>query len=214
MTTRIPQVNFSKGELGADLYGRFDVDAWQAGLRKARNVIVMKYGGVTKRPGTRLVGEVINAAQPARLIPFQFSMTQTYALELGHGYMTPCAMGGRLLESEQIITGITCAGSARLTIAFHGFAVGDLIFVDGVNGDMGVLLNDRQWTVTAVIDVNTVAINSDTSGCAAFAGCTGGTANAAPPAVVTPPTVPPPATTPTAPTVFYGGGLGRNRQRD
>jgi hypothetical protein len=119
-----------------------------------------------------------------------------------------------LLEAEQIITGISCASSAHLTIAFHGFAVGDLIFIDGVAGDMGALLNDRQWTVTAVIDANTVVINSDTSGCAAFAGCVGGTANAAPPAVVTPPPVPPPATTPTAPNVFYGGGLGRNRQRD
>lgn len=98
MTVRIPQVNFSKGELAPELYGRFDVDTWQSALRQARNVIVMKYGGVTKRPGTRLVGNVINASVPTRLIPFQFSLTQTYILEMGQGYMVPSALGGRILK--------------------------------------------------------------------------------------------------------------------
>ena len=214
MTVRIPQVNFSKGELAPELYGRFDVDAWQSGLRKARNVILMKYGGVTRRPGTRLVGEVLDATQPTRLIPFQFSLTQTYALEFGQAYMAPCALGGRLLEDEQPITAITNAANARLSIAYHGFAVGDLLYITGVAGGLGVLLNDGTWTVTAVIDANTVAINADTTSAAAFSGCTGGTANSAPPAVVTPPVVPPPATTPPVPPIVYGGGMGGFRLKD
>ncbi|KUR73333.1 hypothetical protein [Novosphingobium sp. Fuku2-ISO-50] len=211
---RIPQVNFSKGELAPELYGRFDVDAWQSALRQARNVIVMKYGGVTKRPGTRLVGTVINAGQPTRLVPFQFSMTQTYVLEMGQGYMAPCALGGRILEGEQPITAITNAANARLTIAFHGFAVGDLIYIDGVADGMGAVLNYRTWSVTAVIDANTLTINADTTTCPAFSGCTGGTANTSPPIVVPPPAVPPPSSTTLAPTVSYGGGLGSNRQKD
>lgn len=211
MTARIPQVNFSKGELAPDLYGRFDVDAWQAALRTARNVIVMKYGGVTKRPGTRLVGAVINPAQPTRIIPFQFSMTQAYALELGQGYMAPCAMGGRVLESEQPIAAITNAVNAHVSIAYHGFAVGDLIYIDGVAGGMGAELNFRTWQVVAVIDPNTITINADTSGCAAFSGCTGGTANSAPPVVVPPTPVPAPAPAPVPPVITYGGGLGRYR---
>lgn len=214
MTMRIPQVNFSKGELAPELYGRFDVDAWQAGLRKARNVIVMKYGGITRRPGTRLVGEVLDATQPTRLIPFQFSLTQTYALEFGQAYMAPCALGGRLLEGEQPITAITNAANAHLTIAYHGFAVGDRLFITGVADGLGVILNNRTWTVTAVIDANTVAINADTTTAPAFSGCTGGTANSAPPAVVTPPVVPPPAATPPAPPVLYGGGMGGYRLKD
>jgi len=214
VTERIPQVNFSKGELGPQLYGRFDVDAWQSALRKARNVIVMKYGGVTKRPGTRLVGAVVNATEPTLLVPFQFSMTQTYALEMGQGYMAPCALGGRILENEQRITAITNAANAQLTIAYNGFAVGDLIYIDGVAGGMGSVLNYRTWTVTAVIDANTITINANTAACAAFSGCTGGTANTAPPIVVPPPTVPPPAAAPSAPVVSYGGGLGNNRSKD
>jgi hypothetical protein len=210
VTERIPQVNFAKGELGQQLYGRFDVDAWQSAVRKARNVIVMKYGGLTKRPGTRLVGQVLNSSEPTRLIPFQFSMTQTYALEMGQGYMAPCALGGRILEAEQPITAITNAADAQLTIAYHGFSVGDMIYIDGVEGGMGSMLNFRTWIVVAVIAANTIAINADTTGCPAFAGCTGGTANTAPPIVVPPPTVPPPVGTPAPPVVSYGGGLGGN----
>ena len=52
---RAGQPNFSRGEIGPELRGRFDVDAYSAGLEAARNVIVLKYGGLTKRPGTRLV---------------------------------------------------------------------------------------------------------------------------------------------------------------
>jgi hypothetical protein len=211
---RIAQVNFSKGELGPQLYGRFDVDAWQSALRRARNVIVMKYGGVTKRPGTRLVGPVLDSSQPTRLVPFQFSMTQTYALEMGQGYMAPCALGGRVLETEQAVSAISNAAQAQVTIAWHGFAAGDLIHFSGVSGGMGALLNYRSWTVVAVVDANTVTINADTRACAPFSGCTGGSANAAPPVVVAPPPVPAPAPVPPVLPVFYGGGLGGFRLKD
>jgi hypothetical protein len=94
---RVPQVNFSRGELGHQLYGRFDADAYQAGLKKARNVVVLKYGGVTKRPGTFYVAPVISGSTH-RLIPFQFSIDQSYALEFGDHYMSPLADGGRVLD--------------------------------------------------------------------------------------------------------------------
>lgn len=207
MTVRLAQVNFSKGELAPQLYGRFDVDAWQSALRKARNVIVMKYGGVTKRPGTRLVGAVINGNAPTRLVPFQFSITQSYALELGQGYMAPCANGGRILEAEQPITAITNAAQARLSVAFHGFSVGDEVYLSGIAGALGALLNFRTWQVVSVIDANTFAINADTSASAVFSGCSGGTAHTASPPVVPPPTIPPPASAPTPPAVSYGGGI-------
>lgn len=211
MTVRISQANFSKGELAPQLYSRSDVDAWQSALRQARNVVVMKYGGITKRPGTRLVGEVLDTSQPTRLIPFQFSMTQTYALELGQGYMAPCALGGRLLEDEQPITAITNAANAQLTIPFHGFAAGDRVFITGVNGGMGAVLNNRTWTVVSLVDNNTITIDADTSTSPAFSGCSGGTAHTSPPIIVPPPTVSPPVPVPAAPTVTYGGGIGSNR---
>lgn len=204
MTLRIPQTNFSKGEIGPQLRGRFDVDAWNAGLARARNVCVLKYGGVTRRPGTQLVAEVIDPDHPTRLIPFQFSLTQARMLEMGHGYMSPCAAGGRILEDELAITAITNAAQAQVTVAYHGLVAGDLFYIVGVAGAMGTLLNGRVWRVVTVIDAARFTIAADTSAVAAFSGCSGGTTRTSAPATVTSPTVTTVATSTDTTTVYYG----------
>lgn len=209
MNFRQTQPNFSRGELGPQLYGRFDADVWQASVREARNVFVLKFGGLTKRPGTRLVGEVLDDSAPNRLIPFQFSTTQTYALEMGQGYMTPCAFGGRVLQEELEITAITNAANAQLTVAYHGYSVGDPVWLSTVDGDLGSFLNNRVWRVVTVVDENNFTIDADTSGEAAFSGATGGiTRTAAPDPDPVAPTVPPPSEPEPDPDVGGGGGGG------
>lgn len=206
---RVGQPNFSKGEIAPELYGRFDVDFYSAGLKKARNVLILKYGGLTKRPGTRLVAEVINDSEPTRLIPFQFSLTQTYALELGQGYMSPCALGGRLLEEELAITGITNATRAQVTAAYHAYSAGEYVYLSGIAGTLGEFLNNRTWPVYSVIDTNNFTIDANTVGKGAFTSATGGiTRTAPPPPPPPPPPVPPPPPPPPAPEVGGGGAGG------
>jgi len=203
---RATQPNFSRGEIAPDLYGRFDADMYAAGVKQARNVLILKYGGLTKRPGTQLVAEVINPTQPTRLVPFQFSLTQTYALEMGQGYMSPCAFGGRLLEEELAITAITNALVAQVTVAYHALVSGDLFYVSGVAGEMGVLLNGRAWPVVSVVDDNNFTIDADTRGLDAFTTCEGGITRISAPSVPTPPVVPDPVEPPPPPGYFFGGG--------
>lgn len=213
---RVPQVNFSKGEIGLQLYGRFDVESYAAGLKTAHNVYVMKYGGVCKRPGTWLVGEVIGEGKPVRLIPFQFSLTQAYALEFGEGYIAPCLQGGRLLEGELAITAITNATNAQVTIAYHGYAVDDYLFLQGIAGALGTLLNNRVVTIVAVVDANNFTINVDTSAAAAFISCTGGTTNTSAPTAPTVPTIgstTPVTVTGTSGLGYAGGGYGAGGYR-
>lgn len=205
MTFRQFQPNFSRGELAPALYGRFDVDTWNSAVKKARNVIILKYGGLTKRPGTRLVAEVIDDSEPNRIIPFQFSLEQTYALEMGQGYMSPCALGGRVVETELTITAITNAAHAQVTAAFHGYSVGDLLYLTGIAGPMGDYLNNRFWPVLSVVDDANFTIDANTSALAAFTAATGGTTRDVPPAAPpSPPAVPPPVVPPAPPDV--GGG--------
>lgn len=207
MSFRAFQPNFSRGELAPALYGRFDVDAWQAGLKLARNVIVLKYGGLTKRPGTQLVAEVLDASAPNRLVPFQFSLTQTYALEMGQGYMSPLAGGGRVVEEELAITGITSANPAEITAAFHGYSAGNLAYIDGVEGEIGDYLNGRAWPVLASTGDDTFTIDANTAGMAAFTAADGGiTRVGAPDPDPTPPVVPAPVEPPEPPDVYGGGG--------
>lgn len=210
MTFRASQPNFAKGELAPQLYGRFDVDTYSSAVKKARNVIVLKYGGLTKRPGTRIVGEVLDDSADNRLVPFQFSLDQTYALEFGQGYMSPCALGGRVVETELVVTGITNASQAVVTAAYHGYSAGNFVALSGIAGEMGDLLNGRVWQVVSVPTANTFVINADTDAVAPFTTATGGiTRSGAPDPEPTPPVVPDPVEPALPPDVFgwwkFGG---------
>lgn len=206
MSPRIPLVNFSRGELAPQLYGRFDVDAYGSAVRKARNVMVLKYGGLTKRPGFRLVGEVLDTTKPSRIVPFQFSLEQTYALELGQGYMAPLALGGRVLEEELAVTGITNEAQAVVTVAYHALSVGDWWFFSDIKGAMGALVNGRAFKVVGVVDTNNFRLALDTSAVGPFTGSDGGITRSGPPVVPVAPVVPPVVTPPDPPVVGGGGG--------
>lgn len=206
---RAAQTNFSRGEIAPHLYGRFDVEAWNSAVRKARNVIVLKYGGLTKRPGTEMVAEVLNRSEGNRLLPFQFSLTQTYALEMGQGYMAPMAAGGRIVEQELAITNITNAVNAQITAAFHGYQVGERVYLSGIEGPLGALLNGRVWRVVSVIDKSKFTIDADTMNVGTFTSAEGGITRTVDPAPPSPPPVVPEPTPPPPPPVIVRPGEGR-----
>lgn len=210
MGIRLPVVNFSKGEIAPQLLGRIDVQSYSAGLKKARNVIGLKYGGQTKRPGFRLVAEVRDATEPVRLVPFQFDegkSGQNYALELGQGYMRPAALGGMVLETELAITGITNAAQAQVTAVFHGYSVGDDVYISGQSGMTEI--NGKISRVASVVDADNFTIDLDTTGYGTWSASAGGiTRTGAPDPDPTPPTVPPVVDPPDPPPVGGGGWDG------
>lgn len=195
--------SFAKGEIAPALYGRFDVGPYAVAAKRARNMVVLKYGGLTMRPGTRYVGEVYDAAHDLRLLPFQFSLEQAYALEMGQGYMRPVALGGQVLETELAITGITNEAQAVVTSAYHGYAAGDDVYFQGVAGMTEI--NGRVARVVASISDNQFRIDLDTRSYGAFTGAAGGvTRTEAPAPPPPPPTVPPPYTPPDPPDTTGG----------
>lgn len=203
---RTGQPNFSKGELSDELVARIDVASYQSGLRRAENVIILKYGGITKRPGTRLVAEVYDD-DGVRLMPFQFSLEQTYALEMGQGYMRPCVNGGLVIEDQQTITAITTGATTEIEAAYHGYAIDDQVFFSGISGTEE--LNGRVGKVTAVADADHFTVDIDSTGFGAFTADSGGTAHVSPPPPPPPPPpVPPPSPPPPPPPVIGGGGGG------
>jgi hypothetical protein len=94
------QPSFAAGELAPSLHGRVDLAKYQTGLKSARNVFVHAEGGVSNRPGTTFVAEVVDSARRARLIPFAFSTQQTYALEFGHETMRVIREGGLVVYPD------------------------------------------------------------------------------------------------------------------
>lgn len=204
MAYRVGQSNFSKGEVSEELLARIDIDAYSTALKRARNVVVMKYGGVTKRPGTRLVAEVYSD-NGVRLMPFQFSLTQTYALEMGQGYMRPAALGGLVLEDKLTVQAVTRGSTTtKIQANYHGYAVGDQVFFDDVLG--ATWLNGKVARVTSVPDTNNFFVAIASTGKSTLTGDSGGTIRSAPPPPPPPPPpVPPPATVVVDP---YVGGIG------
>lgn len=208
MPLRVGQPNFSKGEIAEELLSRVDVAAYATGLRRARNVTILKYGGVTKRPGTRFVAPVYDDSEPVRLIPFQFSISQTYALEMGQGYARIAALGGMVIEEKITITDITLGATTIIEAAYHAYDVGDQIYFSGIEGT--IELNGKTVTVLSVVDADHYEIDIDSTDFGAFTGDTGGvTRVGAPPPPPPPPPVPPPPPPPPPPDTG-GGGYGGN----
>ena len=204
MPLRVGSANFTKGELAEDLVGRIDVSAYSTALRTARNVTILKYGGVTKRPGTRLVAEVYDATQPVRLLPFQFSLSQTYVMELGQGYMRLAANGAMLIEDRLTITSIAKGATTRVAAAYHDYQIGDQVYFQGIAGM--VEINGRIGRVIAVPDDGHFVVNIDSSRFSPFSGDSGGTVRPGPPAPLPePPPVPDPVPEPEPPPVAGGG---------
>lgn len=198
-------LNFSKGVLSEQLLGRVDVSAYNAGMKRGDNVVILKQGGFSIRPGFRMISEALHKDE--RLISFQFSDEQPYALAFGEKYLQPLTGGGVILEDELQITGVSSAAKAVITATLHGYSIGDPVFIDGVQGDLGIYMNDRIFMVAQVLDADRFSINLDTRTLPAFTYALGGIVRSAPPAPPPPPPdTPEPLPDPTPPPVYGGGG--------
>jgi hypothetical protein len=104
--------SFNAGELSPLLSGRTDIAKYFSGCQTLENMIVLSYGGATRRPGTKYIATAGNTATAVRLIPFEFSSTQTYIIEMGNLYMRFYKDGAQILSggsAYQITTVFTTA---------------------------------------------------------------------------------------------------------
>jgi hypothetical protein len=91
--------NFTAGELSPRLDGRNDLAKYSAGCATVENMVIYPHGAAARRPGTTFIAEVKSSAAKTRLIPFEFSTTQTYILELGNQYIRFYRDNGQILSS-------------------------------------------------------------------------------------------------------------------
>lgn len=150
MSTLI-QRSFSGGELSPSLYARVDVSKYATGVRTLRNMLTMRHGGATNRPGTMFSCEVKDSSKQIRLIPFVFNSAQTYVLEFGDQYMRVIKNGVQQRLASQNITAITNANPCVVTYdGADTYANGDEIYVTGIVGPIGSFLNNRNFKVANV----------------------------------------------------------------
>jgi len=114
------QTNFSTGELDPLLRSRIDLAQYNNALAKATNVVIQPQGGMRRRPGLKHIVELpSSAADGVRLVPFEFSVDDSYML---------CFVNQRMyiFKDGVQITNINGGGTAYLTTSITSAMLGQL----------------------------------------------------------------------------------------
>jgi hypothetical protein len=154
------QSNFSTGELDPLLRARVDMQQYNNALAKATNVLIQPQGGLRRRPGTKHTLELPNtstesAGNGVRLVPFQFSVADSYMLCFTHQRMY-------VVKAGSVITNINGSGNNYLAIsALTSDMVDDMCWTQSadtliiVHPDLQPIKlvrggTDATWTVTTI----------------------------------------------------------------
>ena len=115
------QTNFSTGELDPLLRARVDLPAYQNALEEATNVVVQPQGGIRRRPGSRYITS-IPAGSGVRLVPFEFSTSDSYML---------CFTDGRMyvFKNQALVTDINGSGNNYLDTSSFGLTGARLQYI-------------------------------------------------------------------------------------
>ena len=147
--------NFTGGELSPRLDGRNDLAKYASGCATLENLVVYPHGSAARRPGTNFVAQVADSDNKTRLIPFEFSTTQTYMLEFSNLKIRVFKNNGSVLEGNKTITAITKANPGVITSNSHGYLTGDEILITSIVGMTE--LNNKNFLVVK-IDANTFSL--------------------------------------------------------
>ena len=150
--------NFATGELDPLLRARVDLAAYGNALAKATNVLIQPQGGLRRRPGTKHIFELPNTSTPSagngvRLVPFQFSVTDSYMLCFTHNRM-------HVIKNGVVQANINGTGNSYLTTTIGSSIVDDMCWTQSadtliaVHPDLNPVritrTSDTSWTATDI----------------------------------------------------------------
>lgn len=158
------QSSLSAGELSPSLYGRVDFQKYHEGTTTCRNFFSNYRGGVSSRAGLAYVGMCKQQypAAPPRDIPFQFSISQGFALEFGDQYMRIKSNGAYVTENNINVSSVSSVGLFTTSSA-HGYSPGDWIFDTsniGFSGLTWIVNTTPSGTTFTVTDLFGTVISS------------------------------------------------------
>ena len=152
------QTNFSTGELDPLLRSRVDLAQYDNALAKATNVLIQPQGGLRRRPGTKHILELPNtgaesAGNGVRLVPFQFSVDDSYMLCFTHNRMY-------IIKNGVVQANINGSGNNYLTTTIGSSIVDDMCWTQSadtlivVHPDLQPVriqrTSDTAWTAATV----------------------------------------------------------------
>lgn len=132
---------FVAGEVSPKFYARTDLSKYDLGVKKALNFFVDYKGGLSNRPGTEFIS-FFN--KDYRMVKFR---------GFGNDYLVLCTAGnfyfvrngGLIREASKPVSGL----GKVWTSASHGYAVGDLVYIESTPNTIGA----------SVFEIDTVSTN-------------------------------------------------------
>lgn len=136
MTKASPmQTSFNAGEFSPLMKGHINLERFKDSAVLIQNLIPLKQGPVIRRGGFKFVKEVKDSGDDTIILPFEFSVTQSYLIEAGDLYFRFVKDGGMITEASQSITGATQANPVVVTYSgADNYANNDEVYIDGVVG--------------------------------------------------------------------------------
>lgn len=135
----VPLRAFNAGELSPLMEGRTDYPKYDQGLRRCENLFPSTQGPVIRRPGTRYIASTKNNGA-ARLIPFEYSVKDSYMLEFGDEYMRVYRNQAQVLDGNSV--------PYELETPFDSSEIGSLQYVQSANTMYLVDGNDPPQVLT------------------------------------------------------------------
>ena len=101
----VPQTAFGSGEVSPLIYGRYDLERYESGLKACRNEVLITQGIPVRRPPTRFVIECLSGTPfwDSALVDFEFSTVDSYVLEVGDGATRLFRAGGAVLNPDDSV---------------------------------------------------------------------------------------------------------------
>lgn len=154
MTQRLFQPSFAGGELSPALSGRVDLSKYAIGLKRCRNFLVHRTGGVSNRAGFQFLGSVADEATLPMLIPFRFntSADQVAVLEFGNHTMRVWFQGALITDASGAVLTVATPYSAAEAAELGRVQSGDVLYLAHPNHPPHKLsrLSWSEWTFSTL----------------------------------------------------------------
>lgn len=174
MRGEIDITNLTAGELSPRMEARTDYDKFYNGAHALMNFLPMPQGGATRRPGTMDIAAVANQSYAPRLLPFEFSTTQAYIIELGQLTARFYMNDGQIQVASVPVQIATPWAAADIASLSYCQSADTMFLVHPTYAPQTITRSSHTaWTCTALafrdgpyLDVNTTATTLTPSGTA------------------------------------------------
>ncbi len=144
--------SFNGGEVSPEFLGRIEQQAFQTGLALCRNFIVLPHGPLANRPGTAFVRATKHADKLVRLIPFVFSASQSFVIEMGDSYFRFHTIGATLESSPGVAYELATPYAEADLFSIHYVQSNDVVTLVHPNYAPRELrrLGPASWSLTTI----------------------------------------------------------------